>query len=232
MNDLEQMLFDLSEVSREVEAAGAGVIAVTCLDQFWMGWSAAGRLARQVRRGLAEPATTRRPEDDLASKVIHRSWLELRDWQFGDPTPPGDRVRRTFAALAVGLAGRGMADGVIDDASNVVEAASIALVGEYPGEGPLIVALYEALQTHPWPRTRPTPEDIARCSSPFQVAWDAVADALDEPLTLGDLATCADRAERLGLDMTDPLQRAIAESATTPARGAVAERVLAESEYD
>ncbi|MEM6928304.1 MAG: hypothetical protein AAF602_15325, partial [Myxococcota bacterium] len=91
--------------------------------------------------------------------------------------------------------------------------------------------VFDELRAHPWPRTEPSPSDLASAKAPFQVAWDAIADARDQPFTLGQLAEAEERAQQLGLDTTSPLQRAIAECTTSPHTFERVRRVLEGGDY-
>lgn len=68
------------------------------------------------------------------------------------------------------------------------------------------------LRTQRWSRVRPTAAQLQRAPPAVAVAWDAVAHSRAEH-TIGALLEARARAERLGLDWAEPVQRAVAEHA-------------------
>ena len=64
-----------------------------------------------------------------------------------------------------------------------------------------------------WPLALPTPASLRGAPPAAQVAWDRLCGREGDP-TISALLSAHARAERLGLDWKDPIQRAIAERAT------------------
>ena len=75
-------------------------------------------------------------------------------------------------------------------------------------------ALLALVSTIRWPRTAPAPDQRNAAAPALQVAWDALRPDLRTDHVVPDLLSAHDRASRLGLDWTDPVQRAIAERTT------------------
>ena len=69
-----------------------------------------------------------------------------------------------------------------------------------------------------WPLIVPTASQLRTASGAVQVAWDALTTTSGEDHTIPELIEARARAQRLGLDWDDPVQRAIAERAADEER--------------
>ena len=76
-----------------------------------------------------------------------------------------------------------------------------------------------------WSLTSPTADQLHGAPEAVRVAWDLIAADPRTEHTIPELLEAHARAQRLGLDWSDPVRRAIAER--TPDEGPVAQRVRA-----
>lgn len=83
--------------------------------------------------------------------------------------------------------------------------------------GPLAEGLLTAIGAQRWPMSIPTPAELSAAPAAVAVAWDSVSDDRAEQ-SIDELLAARARAGRLGLDWSDPVQRAVAERATDEAR--------------
>jgi len=94
-------------------------------------------------------------------------------------------------------------------------ARTIAPLDPQPAADHQLERLRDLVQAERWPLTMPSPEQLRAAPAAVQVAWDAVGDTLGDravvELTMLALVEAYARAERLGLDWDDPVQRAVAE---------------------
>jgi hypothetical protein len=140
----------------------------------------------------------------------------------------GDYAMAHSASCAAARAAAGAA-GAVHSASTYADAVQYAVTAALDAarlarlEAPNMRQLLALVSAERWPRTVPAPEQLRAAPEAVQVAWDLVSDITDD-IAVPELAEAHDRAERLGLDWGDPVQRAVAERADDEER---VERVLA-----
>ena len=78
--------------------------------------------------------------------------------------------------------------------------------------------LLELVSAERWPRIVPNADQIREAPEALRVAWDLVAQDDHPDHTVPELVEAHARAERLDLDWSDPVQRAIAERAPDEVR--------------
>ncbi len=194
--------------------------------------------ARCLRAGLSAPDGGAPPSDRVPSFAPAVEALEA--WSRGtidatsldeavqaaarDPGSHGDRIGDALCGAIAHLAGA-IADPDAQGARGC--AAAVFLLGQglarHEGtytygdclRGTLapLARLAPTVEAQRWPRRRPDPAQIEATPRAVQIAWDAVHHA-DGDHTIAELFAAHARAERLGLDWVDPVQRAVAERTT------------------
>ena len=86
--------------------------------------------------------------------------------------------------------------------------------------------LYGLVSAVRWPLTRHAPERLRGAPEAVRVAWDLVATDDRTAHAIPELLAAHARAARLGLDWSDPVQRAVAERATDEALEARVRAIL------
>lgn len=215
------LVADVHYVDQRAAAKVAALVACWNIERFGVPRRpCVRRVVRAVERHLGRgvPVSSRACE-----RLVRRAELRLGVWEPEDDWRQGIDAKRALAMLALGEAALCLAEARF--ASDRV-LTPLVLSTEGDGATDPLQSLTRRLRSQPWPRTRPSPTDLAAGSAQLRVAWDVVCDALDEPFSVGSLGSCADRAEHLGLDPALPLERAIVECSSTSRRFEQVDQIL------
>ena len=203
-NEIQQLLRQLAEVDHEAAVWCACQCARTVLHLLSEGEGRPGAAIETAEAWLAGGATTGDCRQASASAyAAYRAAYDARDHS------------AAFAANAANAA----VSVVFDEhpAKQAVYAAGNAAYADRRSDQAANARLLGLVSAIRWPLAVPAPSRLRASPPRVQVAWDALSEPTADP-TIPALVEAHARAGRLGLDWSDPVQRAIAERTTDEAR--------------